>query len=107
MSYPLLHLTGDYAKVEIRKGRGADRWDDMEEIFNGPADEGKEWKAGEGAKLSGCVCLMPDDPDSTMSLPYSVTGVSGLSTGKAKVRRFPTTVGGFSERGFSRKRGRR
>ncbi len=89
MSFPLLRISDDYAHVEIRKGRGIDRWDDMEEIFTGAAEQGQEWRAGEGAKLSAKHCMMPDDPGSTLSLPVTVSGQNGLAVGEPRVRVFP------------------
>jgi glutathione S-transferase len=92
MSYPLLRISGDYALVEVRKGRGSQRWDEMAEIFNGPASQGQEWKGGEGDKLSARHCMWPDDPASTRSLPYTVAGTPLLDVGKPKLREFPTKL---------------
>ncbi len=95
MSYPLLRISGDYAHVEVRKGRGAQRWQDMEEIFNGEAKRGQEWEGGEGAKLSAKHCIDAKNPASTISLPYTVTGTSGINTGKPNVKVFPTKISGL------------
>ena len=92
MSYPLLRISGAYARVEVRKGRGAQRWDDMTEIFNGEATQGQEWKGDEGDKLSARHCMWPDDPSSTLSLPYTVAGMPLLDVGKPRLRVFPTKL---------------
>ena len=96
MSYPLLKISGDYAHVEVRKGRGADRWDEMEEVHNGSASQGKEWEGEEGAKLSAKHCMWPDDPTSTMSLPYTVAGTPLIDAGKPRRRVFPTKIRALS-----------
>lgn len=90
MSYPLLKISEDNSHVEVRKGRGADRWDDMEEIFMGAARRDQEWKGGEGGKLSARRCKWPkDDPCDDLSIAYSVNGLSGLDVGKPRIRVFP------------------
>ena len=98
MSYPKLRITRAYAHVEVREGRGAQRWQDMAEIFRGPATRGQEWKSGEGNKLSARHCMWPSDPASSLSLPYSVSGTEGLNVGQADVREFPAGV--FSTKGI-------
>lgn len=90
MSYPLLKISENNKHVEVRKGHGADRWDDMEEIFNGPARKGDEWKGAEGGKLSARRCKWPkDNACDDMSIAYSETGLPGLDVGKPRVRVFP------------------
>lgn len=90
MSYPLLRISEDNSHVEVRKGRGADRWDDMEEIFKGAASKGQEWKGSEGGKLSARRCKWPkDDPCNDLSIAYSVNGLPGLDVDKPRVRVFP------------------
>lgn len=89
MTYPLLRLTSDHARVEVRKGRGAVRWKDMQIIHNGPAKAGQEWKGGEGEKLCGAVGKWPRDADSDLSLPYCISSKEGLGTGKPEVQEFP------------------
>lgn len=92
MSYPLLRISRAYAHVEVRRGRGAQRWEEMAKVFNGPADRGKEWKAGEGDKLSARHCMWPSDPNSTLSLPYTASGTEGLETGRPELLVFPSGV---------------
>jgi glutathione S-transferase len=92
MTFPLLRISGDYAFVEVRRGRGAMRWRDMTPIFRGRAARGTEWKGGEGDKLAAVHCMWPDDPSSTLSLPYEVSSWQGLGTGRAEVLVFPTTI---------------
>ena len=89
MSYPLLRLSRDYARVDVRLGRGAQRWEDMIEIFSGPAAEGVEWSGGEGDKLSAKHCSWPTQPGSSLSLPYTVSSTEGLGSGQAEVLEFP------------------
>lgn len=90
MSYPLLRISEDNSHVEVRKGRGAQRWEDMVEIFNGAATKDQEWSGGEGEKLSARRCKWPkDNPCTDMSIAYSVTGQSGLDVGKPRLRVFP------------------
>ena len=55
MSYPLLRISEDNRHVEVRKGRGAQRWEDMVEIFNGAATKDQEWSGGEGEKRDRSV----------------------------------------------------
>lgn len=95
MSYPVLQITGDYAYVEIRKGRGAVRWEDMDLVYRGSASRGDEWKGAEGEKLWGRHCLWPTDPNSTLSQPYDISSREGLATGQPRLLRFPTRVGSF------------
>ncbi|WP_366519536.1 glutathione S-transferase [uncultured Erythrobacter sp.] len=95
MSYPVLQITGDYAFVEIRKGRAAERWEDMALVYRGSASRGDEWKGAEGEKLWGCHCLWPSDPNSTLSQPYDVSSRAGLAVGQPRLLRFPTRVGSF------------
>ena len=90
MSFPLLKISENNSHVEVRKGRGADRWEAMEEIFNGNAPEGQEWIGDEGGKLSAKRCKWPkDDPCKDISIAYSVNGLSGLDVGKPRIRVFP------------------
>ena len=90
MSYPLLRISEDNSHVEVRKGRGAQRWEDMVEIFNGAATKDQEWSGGEDDKLSARRCKWPkDNPCTDMSIAYSVTGQSGLDVGKPRLRVFP------------------
>ena len=89
MSYPALQAAQAYAKVEIRSGRGAIGWSRMQQVYAGSCDADDKWKGKEGEKLSACYCLMPDDPNSTMSLPVTIAGVDGLSVGEEDLRRFP------------------
>jgi glutathione S-transferase len=100
MSFPLLKISGDYAHVEVRQGKGAQRWEEMSEIFKGAATKGQEWKGGEGDKLSARHCQMPDNPNSTLSLPYSVAGSALLDVGKPRKRVFPASIGGGSSLSF-------
>ena len=95
MSYPVLQITGDYAFVEIRKGRAAERWEEMDLVFRGSASRGTEWKGAEGEKLWGRHCLWPSDPNSTLSQPYDVSSRAGLAVGQPRLLRFPTSVGAF------------
>ncbi len=96
MTYPLLRISGDYAFVEVRKGRGAVRWRDMETIYRGPAQKNDEWSGAEGEKLSAKHSLWPSDPNSTLSQPYTVSSWEGLGTGKPEMLVFPTTVFRFA-----------
>lgn len=90
MSYPLLRISEDNSHVEVRKGRGAQRWEDMVEIFNGAATKDQEWSGDEGEKLSARRCKWPKDtPCKDMSIAYSVTGLSDLDVGKPRLRVFP------------------
>lgn len=95
MSYPVLQITGDYAYVEIRKGWGAVRWEDMDLVYRGSASRGDEWKGAEGEKLWGRHCLWPTDPNSTLSQPYDISSRAGLAVGQPRLLRFPTRVGSF------------
>lgn len=97
MTYPLLRIAGDYAFVEVRKGRGAIRWRDMTPIHRGPARKGQEWKGAEGEKLAARHCLWDTDPTSTLSQPYEQSSWAGLGTGRAEVLVFPTTLGALSD----------
>lgn len=92
MTFPLLRVARGYAHVEVRRGRGAQRWEDMAEVFSGAATKGQEWKGGEGDKLSARHCMWPSDPSSTLSLPYSVSGTEGLGTGLPETLVFPSGV---------------
>jgi hypothetical protein len=85
MSYPLVRLGRDYALVAVRKGRGAQSWGKMQEIFNGAASNGQEWKAGEGAALAVRHCQWPSDPDSGWSVTRKVSSIEGLETGQAEL----------------------
>jgi glutathione S-transferase len=96
MTYPVLRISGDYAFVEVRKGRGAIRWRDMTPIHRGPASAGKEWKGAEGEKLAARHCLWPSDPNSTLSQPYEQSSWEGLGTGRPELLVFPTTLGAFA-----------
>lgn len=91
----MLQITGDYALVEVRKGRAAERWEDMQPIHSGSASRGQEWKGAEGEKLWGRHCLWPNDPGSTLSQPYDVSSRAGLAVGQPRLLRFPTRVGSF------------
>jgi len=94
MSYPLLRISEDNSHVEVRKGRGAQRWEEMEEIFNGAARKGQEWEGGEGDKLSARRCKWPkDDPCKDLSIAYWVNGLPGVGTGKPRLRVFPARPG--------------
>jgi glutathione S-transferase len=90
MSYPLLRLTRDHALVVVRKGRGAQRWEEMSEIFHGAAEKGKEWKGGEGDKLSAKLCRWPSDPNSALGLAWTQSSREGLGTGRPEILRFPS-----------------
>ena len=89
MSFPELQSTQAYAKVEVRVGRSAVAWSGMKQVYSGSCDAEDKWHGREGEKLSACYCLMPDDPNSTMSLPVTISGIEGLSPGEAVLRRFP------------------
>jgi len=89
MSYPLLRLSDDRAWVEIRKGRGAVTWNDMERVFEGAARAGQEWRGDEGGKLPGRCCISSSHVDSTLSLPYAVHGQDGVNVGQAVELAFP------------------
>ena len=95
MSYPVLQITGDYAYVEIRKGRAAERWEEMAIVHRGSAARGEKWEGAEGEKLWGRHCLWPSDPNSTLSQPYDISSRAGLAVGQPRLLRFPTRVGSF------------
>ena len=90
MSFPLLRISEDNSHVEVRKGHGAARWDDMEEIFNGAARKGQEWEGGEGDKLLARRCKWPkDSPCKDISVAISVKGWPAIDKGKPVIRVFP------------------
>jgi len=93
MTYPVLQLTGDFAHVEIRKGRGAAGWNDLTPVYSGEGCNGQQWQGAEGEKLAGRCCLMPDDAGSTLSQPYVVAGQNGLDAGSPQLLRFPADWG--------------
>lgn len=66
MSYPLLEAERAYAHVEVRQGRGATGWNQLDPCFSGPCTAGQRWDGAEGAKLAVRHCLYPGDPDSTL-----------------------------------------
>lgn len=89
MSYPLLRLSDDRAWVEIRKGRGAVGWNEMERLFTGAAARGQEWRGEEGEKLAGRCTMSPRLADSTLSLPYFVKSEAGVNVGEPVTVSFP------------------
>lgn len=89
MSFPVLRAGRDFRHVEVRVGRGAQRWRDMEEIHAGPARRGQTWSGGEGEKLSARHSHHTSGPNGRLSLPYTVSGIEGLGVGKPKTRTFP------------------
>jgi glutathione S-transferase len=90
MSFPVLEVSKDFARVEIRRGRGATRWNELEVLYEGPCLASQSWRGEEGEKLVGKHCLWPSDPDSTMSEPYTVPSIEGLDEGRAERLRFPS-----------------
>lgn len=92
MTYPVLQAARGFAKVDVRLGRGAAGWNQMTQIYCGACTRGQKWEGDEGDKLSASHCLMPNDPDSSMSLPYTQSSTEGLSPGVAELLRFPSGV---------------
>lgn len=92
MSFPVLQSAKSYAHVEVRIGRGATGWSGLDPLFAGPCSANQKWQAGEGEKLAVRHCLWPDDPDSTLSQPYLVSGIEGQLVGKPEFLRFPSGV---------------
>ncbi|WP_068070617.1 hypothetical protein [Novosphingobium lentum] len=90
MTFPLLRIAADYAHVEVRSGRGAASWNQMDEVFSGSADAGQEWRGPEGGKLAARHCLWRSDPQSTLSQPYIVSGIDGLGHGQPQLLVFPS-----------------
>ena len=92
MSFPMLIARKRFARVEIRTGRGATGWNQLEVLFEGPCNANKAWTGEEGDKLAARHCMWPSDPSSTMSQPYIVAGVDGLEVGVADRLEFPSGV---------------
>jgi hypothetical protein len=92
MTYPMLEAAKAFALVEVRKGHGAASWDNLAQVYRGPCDEDDHWTGGEGEKLSVRHCQWDTDPNSGLSLPYTVTGMAGLGTGQPELLRFPSGV---------------
>lgn len=92
MSFPLLVARKHFARVEIRIGRGAAGWNQLDVLYEGPCPSNESWHGDEGEKLAARHCMWPSDPDSTMSLPYVVAGVEGLAEGSAEQLEFPSGI---------------
>ncbi len=92
MSFPVLQAARQFARVEIRIGRGAAGWTQLNEVYSGPCDTGQTWRGDEGEKLAARHCKWPSDPASTMSEPYVVSSTEGLLTGHPELLRFPSGV---------------
>lgn len=92
MSFPMLIARKKFARVEIRIGRGAAGWNELDVLYEGPCNANKTWRGDEGEKLAARHCMWPSDPDSTMSLPYVVAGTEGLGVGSAEQLEFPSGI---------------
>jgi len=92
MSFPMLVARKHFARVEIRIGRGAAGWNDLDPFYTGPCTTNQTWSGDEGDKLAARHCMWPSDPDSTMSQPYIVAGVEGLGEGAPERLEFPSGI---------------